>query len=379
MRMNTTFKLAGCAVLACGAAGAEVSADSIDYDKIWNAPIMKKLGFTGRLQGDAHHFDGEGQSNDDLVWRRFRVGFKKSVESDVVLHSEMDLSLDGINNWDDFYLRLTDTYVGWNPSSETKFKFGKQSAGFTLDGATSSKSLIVPERNIVAGNLWFGTEYFTGASVGGVIDVWSYKAGVFSSSGEAEFGHFDAGYFGLFSIGQAVGQNGSWRLDYVYNDPDYSTDHRDFRGRLDVGTADHEHVLAFVFKQMINESLGIWADIATSKGVEDSTFGIDQSDLLGFSIKPFYNFSEKLQLVVEYASVTSLDDEQDVRLARYAARNDAGRVETAHNLLFGFNWYLYDHKLKWHNAVEYNYGDDQSGSGDDYSGYGLTSAFRISW
>ena len=379
MSNNITLKLAACAVLACGAAGAEVSADSINYDKIWNAPIVKKLGFTGRLQGDAYHFDGEGKSNDDLAWRRFRVGLKKSVESDVVLHSEMDLNIDGINNWDDFYLRLTDTYVGWNPSSETKFKFGKQSAGFTLDGSTSSKSLIVPERNIVAGNLWFGTEYFTGASVGGDIDIWSYKAGVFSSSGEAEFGHFDAGYFGLFSIGQAVGEDGSWRLDYVYNDPDYSTDHRNFKGRLDVGTADHEHVLAFVYKQMINESLGIWADIATSKGVEDSAFGVDQSDLLGFSIKPFYNFSDKLQLVVEYASVTSLDDEQDVRLARYAARNDAGRVETAHNLLLGFNWFLYDHKLKWHNAVEYNYGDNQSGSGDNYIGYGLTSAFRISW
>ena len=72
----------------------------------------------------------------------------------------------------------------------------------------------------------------------------------------------------------------------MYNDPDYSTDHRNFKGRLDVGTADHEHVLAFVYKQMINESLGIWADIATSKGVEDSAFGVDQSDLLGFSIKP---------------------------------------------------------------------------------------------
>ena len=76
---------------------------------------------------------------------------------------------------------------------------------------------------------------------------------------------------------------------------------------------------------------------------------------------------------------TSLDAERDVKLARYAAKNDAAKVETAHNLLLGFNWYLYGHKLKWHNAVEYNYGINQSGSGDNYIGYGLTSAFRISW
>lgn len=380
VKNSIILRLATITMLASGATVVGESAESVDYDKIWNAPIVKKAGFTGRLQGDAHAFN-EDSSNDDVVWRRFRFGFKKSVQNDLVLHTELDMDMNeaNIGDWDKFYLRLTDSYVGWNPSDKTKFKFGKQSAGFTLDGSTSSKSLITPERNIVAGNLWFGTEYFTGASVGGDVDGWSHKAGVLSSSGEPEYGHFDAGYFGLFSIGRDIDENASWRLDYVYNDPDYSTDYTTFKGKFDVGTADHKHILALVYERMIDERFGIWADIATSKGIEDSAFGVDQSDLLGFSIKPFYNISDKLQLVLEYAAVTSLDDEQDVKLARYADKNDAGKVETAQNLLLGFNWYLYGHKLKWHNAVEYNYGDNQSGSGEDYSGYGITSASRISW
>jgi phosphate-selective porin OprO/OprP len=95
---------------------------------------------------------------------------------------------------------------------------------------------------------------------------------------------------------------------------------------------------------------------------------------------PFYNFTDQFQLVAQYAFVSSLDDKADVTMARYASKN-AGKtkVETAHNLLLGFNWYLYGHKLKWQNAIEYNYGSNLAGTGKDYNGYGVTSALRLSW
>jgi phosphate-selective porin OprO/OprP len=47
--------------------------------------------------------------------------------------------------------------------------------------------------------------------------------------------------------------------------------------------------------------------------------------------------------------------------------------------LLGFNVYLYGHKLKWQNAIEYNRGTNLAKTGDDYNGYGITSALRISW
>jgi len=94
---------------------------------------------------------------------------------------------------------------------------------------------------------------------------------------------------------------------------------------------------------------------------------------------PFYNLSDSLQLVLQYAGVTSLDNNSEVKMSRYAHKN-GDKVETSHNLLLGFNWYLYGHKLKWQNAVEYNYGKSLAGvPGDDYNGYGVTSALRISW
>ena len=127
---------------------------------------------------------------------------------------------------------------------------------------------------------------------------------------------------------------------------------------------------------MLSEKLGIWADIAGGKGISNAKNG---SDLAGVDIMPFYNFTDSLQLVLQYAGVTSLDNKADVRMSRYANKNAGKKVETAHNFLLGFNWYLYGHKLKWQNAVEYNYGENLAGTGDDYNGYGVTSALRISW
>jgi phosphate-selective porin OprO/OprP len=354
------------------------------YDKVWGygtfidnneAKVIQKLAVVGRLQGDAYSFSSEDSSYEDIEWRRFRLGFKAKVFNDFTLHSELDMDMNHADqdSWDAFYNRLTDTYIAWSPSKKAKVKVGKQSAGFTLDGATSSKKLIVPERSIVAGNLWFTTEYFTGAAVYGNIEDWSYKVGGYSASGEAEFGHFESGYFALLSAGHKIGDTGSLHLDYVYNDPDYTSDYKSYKGKNAVGTKDLEHVVALVYKQMLNEKLGLWADVAAAKGI-----GGKNSDLLGIDIMPFYNFTDEFQLVLQYAGVTSLDDEADVKMSRYANKN-SGKVETAHNLLLGFNWYLYGHKLKWQNAVEYNYGKNLAGTRDDYNGYGITSALRLSW
>jgi phosphate-selective porin OprO/OprP len=139
-------------------------------------------------------------------------------------------------------------------------------------------------------------------------------------------------------------------------------------------------VLILVYKQMLTDKFGFWSDIAGAIGIDEPENGVERSDMLGVDLMPFYNFTESLQLGLQCAAVTSLDNQSDVRMARYARLNAGGAtVETAHNLLLGFNWYLYGHKLKWQNAIEYNYGENLDGTSEDYNGYGLTSALRISW
>ncbi len=369
-------------ISAWGSTLAEETATPSVYDKIWDsvklvnsdeAKVIQSLAFTGRLQGDAVSFHSEDGSYDDFDWRRLRMGFKARLFNNFIVHAEMDGNLNNIGNgWDGFYVRLTDAYASWHPSEAGKVKIGKQSAGFTLDGATSSKKLLVPERSVIAENIWFPVEYFTGIALSGDIKGWSYKAGGYSASGEKEFGHFESGYFTLLSAGHKIGEKGSLRLDYVYNNPDHSGTLKD--PDYKVGTWDLQHVASLVYKQMINEKLGIWSDFSGGIGLRE------HSDLLGIEIMPFYNLTDQLQLVFQYAGVSSLDDQSDVWMARYASKNaEKKKVETAHTLLLGFNWYLYGHKLKWQNAIEYNYGKNLAGTGDNYNGYGVTSALRISW
>jgi phosphate-selective porin OprO/OprP len=389
MRTRFTAGMMIAAMLMCATALADESQEAAPYDRIWgvfelfdddDATVLQNLSLVGRLQGDAVSFHSEDGNYDDFDWRRFRFGVKATVFNDFILHAEMDADMNDVDedSWDAFYGRITDAYIGWSASPAAKIKVGKQSAGFTLDGATSSKKLLVPERSIVAENLWFTTEYFTGAALSGKVEGWSYNLGGFSASKENEFGHFESGYFALLSAGHTLGDQGSLRLDYVYNNPDYTGIAKD--PDYTVGSKDLEHMVALVYKQMIGENLGLWADVAGGAGITDSAAGVDQSDLLGVDIMPFYNISDRLQLVLQYAVVTSLDNEPQVSMSRYASKNaDKEKVETSHNVLLGFNWYLYGHKLKWQNAVEYNYGRNPASTGTDYRGYGLTSALRISW
>ena len=79
---------------------------------------------------------------------------------------------------------------------------GKQSAPFTVDGATSSRELLTIDRSNLANNLWFPQEYIPGVSVSGRRAPWVYRAGLYSS-GEAnrEFGEFSGGMSTLGVLG----------------------------------------------------------------------------------------------------------------------------------------------------------------------------------
>jgi phosphate-selective porin OprO/OprP len=348
------------------------------YDQIWahtklyeneDNRVIQNFLLTGRLQADAAFFDAGQGDYEKLLWRRFRFGFKSSIFQDFTLHAEAEFDLNNLDtdDIDDAYGGLTDAYLSWSPGEAITLKVGKQSAGFTLDGATSSKKLITLERSTVATNLWFPTEYFTGITGHGEIGAWTYNTGVFSGSGDDGFGSFDSGYFGLVSLGYGFEEQTGLdaclvRLDYVYNDPDYSGN---------VGTRDLEHVLSLASK-IEQGAAGVWANLSFGSGIGD------QSDLLGLQVMPYYNINDKWQLAFRYTLVTSSDD-NGVRLNRYESRIEDGRSDKAHEFFLGLNWYLYGHKLKWQNGVEYTTASDAANDGGRYNGWGLTSGIRISW
>lgn len=365
--------LAGILIAPASGVGAQ-EAERSAFDRIWghatlyeNAanPNVQKFALSGRLQVDSALFDAdEGRYSDAFTWRRFRFGFKADVFQDWVVHVEADIDLN--ESLGDMYTRLTDAYVGWNPGDYLELKVLKQSAGFTLDGATSSKKLLTMQRNNLTNNLWIPVEYFTGVDARGAINQhWRYRAGIYSSDGSPELSHFDAGWFSLLSLGYRFtgmpeSESGTIRVDYVYNDEDPEAATRDF-----------SQVLSLVSQWKIGP-WGVRTDLAGGTGYAG------QSDVWGFVLMPSFDLSPRIQTILRYTYLSSADD-NGLRLSRYADRIVQGRGNEYNEFYAGLNVFFYGHKLKWQTGLEYDSMRDDANDGGEYSGWGLSTGLRVSW
>ncbi len=327
-------------------------------------PLLQKFALSGRFQADAAFFEADQGEYDSLEWRRVRQGFKTTHFDTFGLHVEADLDL---NDSDPVYRRLTDAYVKWSPSDELEIKIGKQPAQFTLDGATSSTKLIRMERSLLSTNLWFTERFFSGATVGGDVGPWSYQAGIFSSDGGPEFGDFEAGTFGLLSLGYDFAEplgtdRASVRFDYVHNSPS---------GEGLLNTRSLSDVVS-LNATIEKGKWGLSTDLAAARGWDT------QSDLAAISVMPHYSINERWQIVTSYNYVSSADP-NGVRLDRYENRIESGRADEAHEFYAGVTHYLCGHNLKWQAGVDYTTASDSANDGGAYDGWGVSTGIRVSW
>ncbi|MDP7441645.1 MAG: porin [Verrucomicrobiota bacterium] len=338
------------------------------YDSIWNRVVLyddpdhnvfQKFAFTGRLQGDYYNFD---DSESDFNWRRFRVGFKASLFNGLTLHSEADMNL---NDPEPLYKKLTDTNLAWTSPSGMIVKLGRQSAPFTLDGSTSSKKLYTLERSKVSGNLGFPKEYFPGITFSGKRDNWEYLAGLFSSDHGPEFDEaFDYGRFGLFSVGYNFKEN--LKMDNALIRFDYLNQEQDSTNK----TPHHKNVASLVTK-FEGGNFHLWTDLSVSDG-----YG-SQNDLIGLQLMPFYDITDKTQVVFRYTYLKSSSGDS-IRLSKYEKDLFGMKGNEASEIFLGINHFFYGHKLKWQNGIQYTK-MDRASSSEGYDGWGFTSGFRISW
>jgi len=348
------------------------------FDKIWDNVVlyendenslMSKFWLTGRLQGEYHSFENEvapAIDHDDYDWRRFRFGFKATLFGDITLHSEADLGLE--NRGRPLYNDLTDTYISWSTENGMKFKLGKQSAPFTLDGSTSSKKLHTLERSKIAANIWFGQEYFPGISVSGSKDEIDYFAGFYSNDNKPEFdGAFKHGQFGILSVGKDYAANfdlekSYLRLDFMFQEDDGNDDVEDF--------SDWNAAYSFVTKWENNDWY-FWTDLSFADRKD--------GDVWGIQLMPFYDITDKTQVIFCYTYLDSSGVNQ-LRASRWEDRLDRGeyRGDDLTEYFFGLNHFFYGHKLKWQNGLQYTQ-LDEADSSKEYEGWGFTTAFRISW
>jgi phosphate-selective porin OprO/OprP len=340
------------------------------FDKAWNTAtlynnkenrILQELSLVGRLQIDAVWLSPDTlEKFNDVNFRRARLGLKADIFTDWTVHIEADWDLN--HELDAAYTKLTDANIAWSHGKYLKVKALKQSAGFTLDGATSSKRLLTLERNNLSNNLWFSKEYFTGLSASGTLENgFNYRGGIFSSGGDPELDFDSAGWFALLSLGHA-GKATRLRADYVYQHEDQGADTSDFES------------VASVNGQWVPGPFGIAGDLAYGWGLSNQ----GQSDIWGFAIQPHYDISKQAQAVLRYTYLES-DKANGLRLPRYENTLARGRGDSFNELYAGFNLYFYDHKFKWQTGVSWVRMDDEAADGGQYEGWNLTSGLRIYW
>ncbi|WP_394176714.1 porin [Thalassotalea litorea] len=334
-----------------------------DVAELWKNDDGDYVNLSGRLQQDAAWFDADQGEFEDLLWRRFRFGFKSQFYG-ATFTLEADFNLN--DSLSESYNRLTDANIAWTLGTGATIKVLKQSAGFTLDGKTSSKKLLTPQRNNLTNNLWFTAEYFSGLSIGNSFaEHWTYYAGIFSSDPENEIGFTKAGYFSFLELGRTFSandwmDNGEVRLDYVYNKEDDNAGTRDFGHITSLNSHFHKG------------QWGLRTDLAFGSGY------FEQPDVFGLVVMPFYDHNEIVQTVMRYTYINS-DGDNGVRLGRYENRIEGDRGDEYHELFAGVNFFLNEHKFKIHVGAQYAMMDDDANDGGEYQGWGITSALRVYW
>lgn len=343
------------------------------YDRIWSHadlykndenPIVQRVQFTGRFQLDYALVDAGQGDHDEWNIRRFRVGAKNKLFQDFTLHAEIELNPQEPRP---LYTRMTDMYLAWSRSETFVATLGKHSAPFTLDGSTSSKELLAIDRSNLANNLWFSNEYFPGVSASGRVEQWRYWAGLYSSgAANPEFGEFSGGVFALGAIGydfakQLDAKQAILSLNYVYNEPD----------RHNSWTRNLQHVCSLHFNYAAKQ-WGVRADLSGAAGY------LGASDLWGAMLMPYYNITEKLQVVSRFTHIES-QDPNGVRLALYENLVVPGRGDEYNEAYLGLNYYFHGHKLKVQTGLQFADMQDRANDGGQYSGWAWTTGFRLAW
>ena len=344
------------------------------YDTIWGKftevyaddtnEVVQRVALSGRFHYDFATIDSDQGDHHEWNVRRLRIGPRITLFRKVTVHAELELDP---QRHDPLYVRFTDLYVQWARNPRLALTVGKQSAPFTVDGATSSRELLTIDRSNLANNIWFPQEYLPGISVSGRRAAWVYRAGLYSS-GEAnrELGRFSGGTVTLGVVGYDFGPKlGAKEAlitgNYVFQNAD----------RDNTFTRQLEQIGSINFRYE-EAKWGVRADVSVADGY------LGQPGMWAFQGMPFVNVTSKLQAVARYTFIDS-NDPNGIRLATYESRLVPQRGDEYNELYLGANYYFYGHRLKVQSGVQFADMKDEANDGGAYSGVAWTTGLRVGW
>ena len=359
--------------MASAQQAGDVKKEPSTYDKIWKFaewyeddknPVVQRVLFSGRYQHEFATVGADQGDADEWNVRRMRLGPRITVFRRFTVHAEVELNP---QERDPLYVRFTDAYVQWTKSGKLAVTVGKQGVPFTMDGATSSKELLTIDRSNLSNNIWFSQEYMPGVSVSGRTAPWTYRAGVYSSgAANREFGEFNGGVFTLALLGYDFAKRLGVKealltANYVYQQP----------GANNTFTRRFEHITSIHFK-LENGRWGVRSDGSKTVGY------LGQRAVWGLMAMPYFNLTDKLQLVGRYTFLDS-DGVNGVSLGTYENRVTRGLGDEYNEAYLGVNYYFYGHKLKLQSGLQFAKMQDRANDGGAYSGTSWTTGLRVGW
>ncbi|KAB2637896.1 MAG: hypothetical protein DVB25_09050 [Verrucomicrobia bacterium] len=385
------------------------------YDKIWSLftlykdetnPILQEFSLQGRLQvqyadGDSNgHFDIEdfkkgSAANAQTVWddkfeaRRARLGFKSKWFQNWKFEGQIDA--DTTDRPEEFYRDIYDLYVTYAPSDALNVTVGKTKVKFGREQEITSKEILTFERSLVSNLLFPGELTGIMANGKGLAEHWAYELGVYGSERAREFATLSQGAIILGKIGyDYAAQSG---LDTALTSVQYMHNTQPGFKEKD------DNVYFASASPAFTDSIALTNDITQGRFglVTDALYGfgysgkaqqagssktLNQSNVFGISLIPSYFIASGLQLVGHFQFASSADADGLSLYSRYekwapvvaptVKTKDAGNTYTS--AYVGLNYYLYSHKLKLMNGIEYSHL-----GGGDYNGYTFLSGLRFSF
>lgn len=384
-------------------------------DRAWSAfdlykddsnPILQQFSLQGRVQLQTIHgveggdndfstSDYKAAGNNESVWgndievRRARLGFKSKWYQNWKLEGQIDVDANGKDNGSKdttYYKDLYDLYLTYAPSDALNVSVGKTKVKFTREQEISSKEIITIERSLLSNTLFPGE--LTGVWVNGkgIADYWLYEMGVYGNDRMRGFADLDGGTIFLGKIGYDYSSAASLdsavvSLHVMHNtEPGFQSKDKDSNYSFSESPR-FENSIALT-NDIVQGRFGLTTDVVYGFGYEgvSSVAGkstkINQSDVYGISLIPSYFIADGLQLVgrVQLASSPGANGLRVPSRYERLAKGDDESGNTYASAYLGLNYYLYGHKLKLMNGIEYS----EMGGGS-YDGYTIMSGLRFSF
>lgn len=375
----------GSAVLADKSAGSTAWDRTLAVPTIYRNPenpLLQELAFTGQIQTQyAYGSDDSGKfgtaaTPEDAAWgnievRRLRAGIKAKLFGKLSFLNLTELYPDLSPR---FYKRTPETYFTWTESPAFSLSLGKSELKFDREQEYSSKEFPLFERTAL-GNMFYGGE-LTGMWAGGkgIAGGWLYQLGIFSNDRRDEWSEFEGGAMLLAKLGcnysRLAGLDlAEIKLQFLHNtEPG-------FTATSGCGSSPLYSNCISLSNELNDGPFGLTTEWLWGDGEAG------RPDVVGLSAMPFWNLTDKLQLIGEFEIAASHGDNGVILPSRYEALSPGAGDKSGDRYAAayaGLTYHIHGHNLKLMSGAKYSHLEGGPGGGD-FNGWtwlaGLRAAF----